>query len=262
MHLRDEVTAWLRGLAGKLGYTAHTYHLAVYLLDGLLSYFEVAESMVKLATYTALHLAAKLHENGDKVPPFRSILELFEYEYSMQELTGFETHFFQAFDHCVSRKTVYCEIQEMLDRGVLCCADFGALDTLAAIQHKAIKFGSAVQAIADASSELYELHAYEPRFVALAAVIAARECAGLNAWSRDRKTEKRALSKVAPGYAKTSKTIIQPLLEKISAAQQLGCFIEAPIYAVDEKPRRSVCDTEVEFEGESISEDAGEVAEA
>lgn len=252
--VRDEIIAWLRGIANKLGYNPVTYHLGVYLLDGLLSYFDVSNKMIKLATYIAINLAAKLEECYTKIPTMCSVIELFNYEYTMEELTGFETHFFSAFDYYVNRKTVYTEIQMIMDRGVLFCSDFDHTDTPDSIQTKLLLFKSTLNKLTAYVTSVYELYSYDPKLVAMVLVSLARKSAGLSQWPYELKYQKEVLINGA-----VIRKLLEPCLQDTTKGiTDNDMFDNTFSYKVDQSARASICKTELEFIVEGNSDDGSD----
>lgn len=252
---RNDIVVWLNGISSKLKYNPTTYHRAIYLLDGLLSYFDVPDHSIKLATYIAIQLAAKLEENGTKIPCFRSVIELFNYEYTMEEVSGFEAHFLSAFDYYINRKTVYDELHEFLDRGVLFCSDFSAMDTSLTIQAKVSKFETLIKKLTDIYPLNYELYAFDPKLVSMTIISLARRYAGLTQWSFDLDVLKNTIIH----HGKPIKLILEPfLLDNFESTLIEEVYVDRLNYKVDQSPRVSICDTEIEFCFETVSEDGSD----
>jgi len=249
--IRNEVIEWLKGISIKLGFNDITYFHAIYLLDGLLSYFDVPDHLIKLATYLALHLTAKLHENYAKIPNFISVIELFNYEYTMNDLTGFESRFFSAYDYQLNRKTVYSEIQLLLEKGMIFCSDFGILDTSEVIQSKIYVFRSTLQTIICLYPYLYELYKYDATQVALTAISIARKRAGLTKLPFDIKLNKAAFSEISHEI----EALLEPLIVDtfVGSFMNNSDFLETKIN--DKRVKVSICETEIEILSESIGED-------
>lgn len=249
--LRPELIEWLKGLSSQLQFNDITYYLSIRLLDSLLSYFDVPDHLIKLATYLALHLAAKLHEEPVKIPSFRSVIDLFGYEFTMDDLTGFETHFFTALDYYVNRKTVYTEVQKLLDAGAIFCSDFGISDTSESIQRKIRTFNVCIRKLLASYPLVYELYRFETALVALTMISAARKRAGLTKLPLDLKLNKEAIFKFGPPI----ETLLEPLI-----VDTFGCtFDDNPPQADTCKAGRgvrvSLCETEIDTYSDILSED-------
>lgn len=256
LHLRAEIIDWMSGLSAKLRYSAKTLHLSIYLLDGLMSFFEVPDRLIKLATYTALHLAAKFEENGDKIPSFTSVIELFGYEYTMEELTGFETHFFKAFDYYINRRTVYSEIQELLSRGVLCCSDLNDVDTSAEIQLRVSRFKTVVQQLTDTYIKQYQLYSFDPKLIAICIIKTARKFAGMSQWPYDLRSEKKTMIDQLSDYMLPITALLEPFIGNSEENMLIEKDLDQEVNSkTDQGPRTSLCDTEVDFGCEIVSDD-------
>lgn len=96
---RTELINWMHQLSDKLEYSAKTFHLATYLFDGLLSLYEIPFLALRLVTYLALHLSAKLEESTEKIPSLKSVVKLFNHEFTLQEMANTETMIFSAFGY-------------------------------------------------------------------------------------------------------------------------------------------------------------------
>lgn len=182
LEVRAELVDWVRQLNSKLGYTLKTFHLAVYIMDGLLSVYEVPVNCIKLVTYLSLYLAAKFEESTEKVKSLDSVTNLFGGEFSFEKIRQTEITILSIFGYGLNRRTFYLEIEELLSRGIVICHEVYSEPRSGATKRLLQDLRDQFNAIEELISLCYEINAFHPRIVAAAAVLLARRSLGLLSW--------------------------------------------------------------------------------
>lgn len=180
LEARDELLTWMLHVSYKLRFGLKTYHLAVHVLDGLLSVYDVEVENVKLVTYIALHLAAKMEESTEKVPGLHSVAELFNYEFTVEKLRSAEMMIFSIFGFGIHKRTILVELEEILHNGVLFCSDIYSNMNLDFVLRRLNDFFTAARTdlILD-----YELSKFRPQIVASSLLYISRTSVGLAPWT-------------------------------------------------------------------------------
>lgn len=180
---RHELTTWMLHVSYKLRYSARTYHLGVNLLDALLSCCVVELEHIKIVTYIALHLAAKMEESIDKVPSFASVAELFNYEFNEEQLKIAEVEMFTTLGYSLYRRTALVELEDMLQQGVVFCDEAQIYGQSINLENA---FAWANQFLNRVEQEVllsYNLTKYHPRVVAASLIFIARRTMGMDPWT-------------------------------------------------------------------------------
>lgn len=182
LEARSELLTWMLNVSTKLCYTDKTYHLAVHILDAVLSIYDVEVENVKLVTYIALHLAAKMEESTDKVPSLHSVTQLFNDEFGLEQLKSAEIMVFSIMGYNLHKRTVLVELLHVLRNGVLFCSDItagGNFKSNQAIEWMEKFFNTAQKEIILE----YELTKFHPKIIAAALVYTARGSVGIAPWT-------------------------------------------------------------------------------
>lgn len=182
LDIRPVLLDWMFELSQKLGYSLKSYNLAVYILDGLLSVYEISFTSIRIVTYMSVHLAAKFEERIDKLPSLASVVELFKGEFSLEKIINIETTILSIFGFSVNRKTVYVELEELIDHGVVFCTDNYFLSGQLALEKVIEQLRRYFDEIKDKLQLSYEIYIYHPKIVASAIVATCRKLCHLDPW--------------------------------------------------------------------------------
>ena len=184
--LRDEMLSFIDEAACKLTYSESTHHLAVTLLDSLMSLYDVESRMLKLFGFMSLYLAAKLHEKAEALPSFTGIVKMFNDVYALEEVRECESMFVKALHYRLDAKTPYTFIDYFFTRGVL--SDDDVSHFTGDKQTKIALFEALVVRIGKAALHNYYFFRYKPLTIAAAALACARKIFGVpQLWNDDLK---------------------------------------------------------------------------
>lgn len=180
LEIRTELITWMLHLCYKLRFTLKTYHLAIYILDGLLSVSHVEMEDIKLITYLALHLSAKFEESTDKVPSLESVAELFDNEFSLEKLKSSERIILSVFGFALNRHTIYVELEELLQQDIIFCSDLKTSSGKLKLEHTLVWMKNFFDWAKEKLIIKYELYKFHPRVVAVSLIYIALQTIGLN----------------------------------------------------------------------------------
>ena len=121
---RNQLVEWISGISKKLEFNTPTIHLAVAILDTIMSQYSVQENQVRILTFMSLYMSAKMEDHEDKLPTLESVAELFEYEFSVDDFINCERTIFAILDYNLNLQTPYKFVSFFLFRGILFDADF------------------------------------------------------------------------------------------------------------------------------------------
>lgn len=124
LSFRNQLVEWISGISKKLEFNSPTIHLAVAILDTIMSQYSVQENQVRILTFMSLYMAAKMEDHEDKLPTLESVSELFEYEFSVEDFINCERTIFTIVGYNLNLQTPYKFVSFFLFRGVLFDADF------------------------------------------------------------------------------------------------------------------------------------------
>ena len=177
LRYRDKIIQFIEELAERLEYKESTFHLAVALVDSLYSLYKVENRMVKLVSFMALHLAAKLEENSEKIPELTSVVRLFDLEFTLGEIKHCETIFANILDYKLNLKTPYTFVEYFFSKGVLDGEDLKYI-VVERIEDKLQHFEDLVSYFIRIALDSYSFYKYTSIAIATAAISCARKLIG------------------------------------------------------------------------------------
>lgn len=177
---RSDMIGFIEELAGKLQYQESTFHLAVALMDGLLSQHTVEKRMIRLVSFMSIYLAAKLHESSEKIPDNKNISKLFDDKYTAAEIRHCENVFFKVLQYKINLKTPYTFIEYFLSKGVLSDKDLKKTRPNRR-SVKVIEFEALVAHFTTIALKDYGFYKYTPIAVAASAIACARSLMNFDA---------------------------------------------------------------------------------
>lgn len=180
--IRLQLLDWLSKPCTKLYYGEKTKHLALYLIDGILSLFNVPEESFKIVAFMALHLAAKLEEPEHKIPTLKAISMIFEGETDLETIRETKLHILSIFDYNITFRTVYVELEEQLWDGVVFCTDFNNLPKHMHEETCLSGLNDTLDEIRTAYLSIYELYKFHPLVTACSIICISRKHQGLLPW--------------------------------------------------------------------------------
>lgn len=175
LEFRDTLIGWLKKAAHELQYSNVTYHLSVAILDAVFAKCAIEASCIKLVCFTALHLAAKMHENGDKLLSTSQVTDLFKNEFDAEDVLETERLMFKVLDYKVDIQTPYAFLHMLMPH---------ALDTIdESSPHFQLsqnrKAGAKLEELATSLIEIalldYSFNKFTPMSVAVSALVIARK---------------------------------------------------------------------------------------
>ena len=188
MNYRSELLGFVEEVSHKLEYSDATYFLAVAILDALLSLYSVDRAQIKLVGFMALNLAAKLHENSQKIPEMSAVAQLFENQFELEEISNCENMLAQVLKYNLHIKTPHTFMDYFMSKGVVSDADFASLSP-AQIQVKMAQLEKVSAFFMQTSANYYEFYRFTAIAVATAVLACTRKLLGLDAvWTNDLET--------------------------------------------------------------------------
>lgn len=180
---RAELIAFIEEIALKLDYSEATYHLAISMIDALLSMYTIDEKQIKMVCFMALNIAAKMYENNKKIPELTAIAQLFENQFDIEEIATCEIMFSKVLGYNIRIKTPETFVQHFLSVGVVNEEDIGQLPS-DLIEEKMCQFDKLVSFFLQTSVNHYAFYSFTSIAVATAAIACARKLMGFtNVWT-------------------------------------------------------------------------------
>ena len=171
---RHKMIMFIEEVSERLDYTESTFHLAVAILDALLALTSIETKMIKLISFMALYLAAKLHENNNKIPELSYIAKLFNTETTLQEIEAYEVKCAQILQYKLNLKTPYTFIEYFFSKGILSSKDLNFIAE-STKEAKIRQFESLVTFFVRTGLENYEFYKYTSVAIATSAIACARK---------------------------------------------------------------------------------------
>lgn len=182
---RSELLRFLKYLRTRLEYSLRTYYLAVSILDCFLSQYKVENDNLKIFCFMALHMAAKMEENGPKVPELSVIAKLFENKYDVEDIENWEIAITKALNYSLNIRTPYTFVEHFLSKGVVNSMDLNCRSEAQA-ESQISNFEKVVMDLLDLTSSHYDFNNFSPMSVACAVIACARKSIGIkNTWTND-----------------------------------------------------------------------------
>ena len=182
---RNELIGFVEELAVKLDYKESTFHLAIGILDALLSLYTIDRKQIKIVSFMALNLAAKMEENNSKIPEMNAIGQLFENEFSYDELVSCETLLTKVLGYNLNIKTPFTFVEHFLSKGVVSDKDLH-VKTQYQINEKIEQFEKLVSFFLQTTLNHYNFYKYTSVAVAASAIACARKLMGFeNIWTSE-----------------------------------------------------------------------------
>lgn len=170
---RKELLDFVEYLAEKLEFSQCTYHLAIGVLDALLTQFAVDRSQIKLVCFMSLQVAAKMEEHNEKVPEVQTIRKLFQNKFDNEDINTCEIMIAKSLNYNFNLKTPFAFIEYFFSKGVVSDFDIGRVYTKLA-SDKLGCFERAVMRFLDISTLDYDFYAFDPITIAAACILCAR----------------------------------------------------------------------------------------
>lgn len=185
LNYRSELISFVEEVSTKLEYSDATFFLAVAILDALLSLYSVDRTQIKLVGFMALNLAAKIHENNQKIPELAAVVQLFENQFDVDEISNCENMLAQVLGYNLNIKTPHSFVDYFLSKGVVSDIDLGAVSS-AQLRQKTAQLDKVVSFFLQASVGYYEFYKFTSIAVSTAVIACARKLMGFEAvWSND-----------------------------------------------------------------------------
>lgn len=179
LEFRQTLIFWIKEANQKLLYSDSTYHLGCSILDAVLSLYAIEEKNVKLVCFISLHLAAKLHENDDKILTAGQISDLFHREFSTQQIINCETVVFKTLGFNVNIQTPYSFLEHIMSMGLISTDEIEYHRTDSETRTFILKFEKIAYLFIETSLLEYDTYLYPAITVAISAIMAARAQMGL-----------------------------------------------------------------------------------
>ena len=182
---RTELISFVEELALKLDYKESTFYLAIAILDALLSLYSIERSQIKMVSFMALNLAAKMEEKSSKIPELTAISQLFENQFDIEELGGCETLLSSVLSYNFNIKTPQTFLELFLSKGITSNKDLG-MPCNEKFENKMLQFESLIAFFLQISISHYIFYKYTSIAVAASIIAAARKLIGFeNVWTND-----------------------------------------------------------------------------
>lgn len=182
---RNELIGFVEEISLKLEYSETTFHLALGMLDAILSLYAIDKKQLKMVCFMALNLAAKMEENNSKIPELNAIAQLFENKFDLEDLANCEVLLAKVLGYNMNIKTPYTFITHFLSKGVVSDSDIGRLSA----QHtetKMIEFEKLVLLFLQISNTYYEFYQFTSIAVATSVIACARRLSGFDlCWTHE-----------------------------------------------------------------------------
>lgn len=185
MAYRSELIGFVEEVAAKLEYKEATFFLAVAVLDALLSLYSVERSQIKLVGFMALNLAAKIHEVSHKIPELTAVVQLFENQFDIDEISNCENMLAQVLSYNLNIKTPHSFVEYFLSKGVVSDVDLGMLPA-SQIKLKTAQLEKVISFFLQTSASYYEFYRFTSIAVSTAIIACSRKLMGLESvWTND-----------------------------------------------------------------------------
>lgn len=185
LNYRKDMIAFVEETAEKLEYRESTFHLAIALLDGLLSLYSIEKRMIKLISFMSIYIAAKLEENSEKIPDNICISKLFDNEYTFEEIGHCEAVFVKVLQYKLNLKTPYNFIEYFFSKGVLNDKDVKSIRS-SKRNSRIMEFEGLATHFVRIALKDYNFYKYTSIAVATAAIACARKLMNLDQiWTDD-----------------------------------------------------------------------------
>lgn len=174
---RSELLCFVEEISMKLEYSEATFHLAVAVLDALLSLYAIEKKQLKMVCFMALNLAAKMEENNSKIPELCAIVQLFENQFTADELANCEVLLAGVLGYNINIKTPLTFVNYFMSRGVISSDDL--ISTSAhEINKKLEQFEQLVSFFMHLSITHYDFYKFTSIAVATSVIACARKLIG------------------------------------------------------------------------------------
>ena len=182
---RAELLGFVEELALKLDYSESTFHLAIGMLDALLSLYAIDRKQIKMVSFMALNLAAKMQENSAKIPELPAIAQLFENQFSTEELVNCEALLTKVLGYSLNIKTPHAFVEYFHSKGIVSNKDLRCRPA-DQCNDKLEQFEKLVSFFLQVSNSHYDFYKYTSVAVATAAIACARKLIGFESvWNKD-----------------------------------------------------------------------------
>lgn len=185
LSFRAKLIEWLTGISLKLNFNRATTHLAISIVDVVLSLYEVKEKQIKLITFISLYMAAKMEDKDTSLPSLESVTELFDFEFDQEDFENCEKMIFKILNYNLNIQSPIKFTSFFVYRGVVFDSDLPEGMSENNIKGLMTGFNYFLEVYLDASVMCYEMYRFTSIAVASAVIACARRASGLKAcWNK------------------------------------------------------------------------------
>ena len=165
---RPVLIDWLEKTARKLDLCAPTIHLAVAILDIVLSGYAIPEDKMEIMVFTALNMAGKMNDRDERLPCLKDVPAYFNKDIRLSDLESCEKVVFEVLGFNSNIQTPFLFACQFVICGAISTADIAGKCTSLALS----EFERLIHVFASASLQHYQMCSF-PAIVSGAAIVAA-----------------------------------------------------------------------------------------
>lgn len=185
LSFRPKLIEWLTGISVKLNFNRATTHLAISIVDVVLSLYEVKEKQIKLITFISLYMAAKMEDKDTSLPSLESVTELFDFEFDQEDFENCEKMIFKILNYNLNIQSPIKFTTFFVYRGVVFDSDLPKNMCESNVDSLMTGFNYFLEVYLDASVMCYDMYRFTSIAVAAAIIACARRASGLKAcWNK------------------------------------------------------------------------------
>lgn len=177
-NFRNQLVEWIKGISDKLGFCLSTLHLAITLLDTILTRYSVEEEQVRVLTFMVLFTAAKIEDSDKKLPTLNSVVELFDGEFTVEDFKSCELTILKAMNYSLNIVTPYKFVAFLIYRGSIFKEDFKFKGKKINLEFIKEGFGYFTDNLLEASLMSYCLNEFSSLVVGCCVIALARQYIG------------------------------------------------------------------------------------
>lgn len=177
---RNHLVKWIKGISTKLDFCSSTLHLAVALLDAILTKYILEEEQVRILTFMVLYSAAKIEDNDKKLPTLKSVVNLFEGEFTIENFKTCELTILKAMSFNLNIVTPFKFVAFMIYRGAIFKEDFKSKDQKIILEFVKEGFSYFTDILLEASLMNYSLNEFSSLVIACCIIALARKFINCN----------------------------------------------------------------------------------
>lgn len=174
---------WIRRLCQNFKYSLTTFYLSIGILDAVLSLYQLEEIQYKLLGFISLYIAAKKHEQENKIPKIKEVILFFKGEFLESDFCEYELFIVNIFNWNFNLKTPFQFVSFFLSRGIVSSADFIENVSSETIEETVFKVEKLALYFLEISLDDYRFYMYTSIAIAASSIAAARIFLKLSFWN-------------------------------------------------------------------------------